>query len=159
MRRQRSKNPAFAAGEESEDVDTLGGLVRTSKWLPAVNLTLAGLACIAALPLVLLQDALQFRTAAALAPAIAAWGALCLAQLQRKEVLQLTSLLMAGLSAVYLGWAQIDPDIETSWGMAYVFRLLMVLAALTFLYGLALPRWLLTETGVGYRFVDYTRDR
>jgi hypothetical protein len=69
---------------------------------------------------------------------------LCLAQKSRTEPLQLAALLLAGLAAVYLGWAQIEPGQTRAVWMSRTFQLLMVLAALTFIYGLALPRWLLT---------------
>jgi hypothetical protein len=53
---------------------------------------------------------------------------------------------LAALSAVYLGWAQLDPsEAAETWGLSRAFRLLMVLAAVTFAYGLVLPRWLLTS--------------
>jgi hypothetical protein len=52
---------------------------------------------------------------------------------------------LAGLSAVYLAWAQLAPQHDAAIWMTRVFRLVMVLAALTFAYGLVLPRWLLTS--------------
>ncbi|MEX2176329.1 MAG: hypothetical protein WD872_18345 [Pirellulaceae bacterium] len=125
--------------------DPIGGLARTERWLPPVNLALAALVCLGALPLVLNLDRLELRVVAAWAPAVAAWGVLCLAQQRRRDALQLTALLLAGLTAVYLGWAQLDPDeAAQTWGLSRAFRLLMVLAAATFAYGLVLPRFLLT---------------
>src|SRR5207249_609542 len=139
----------FAAlGERLGVSDPVAGLVRTAKWLPIVNLMLAAIVCLIDLVLVLALDELPLRVTVALGPAIVAWGILCLAQERRRDALQLTSLLVAGLSAVYLAWAQLDRPEIGGW-MTHVFRLLMVLAVLTFVYGLALPRLLLT-TGSWY---------
>jgi hypothetical protein len=125
--------------------DPIGGLVRTERWLVPTLLTLAGLVSAWPLILVLGLDRLEYRAAAAWAPAIAAWGVLCLAQEKRRDALQLASLLLAGLSAIYLGWAQLDPqESSQTWALSRAFRLLMVLAAATFVYGLVLPRLLLT---------------
>jgi hypothetical protein len=125
--------------------DPIGGLTRTSLWLPVVSVLLASLAVVADLVFVLTVRVDSLRTIAALGPAVCAWGILCLAQERRQSTFQLAALLMAGLSAVYLAWAQITPDHTTALWMTRVFRLVMVLAALTFLYGLALPQWLLTS--------------
>jgi hypothetical protein len=87
---------------------------------------------------------LPFRVAAAFGPGIAAWGIACLAQGSRRQPFQLTSLLLAGMTAVLLGWAQIEPVHFADVWLTRIFRLLMTLAALTFIYGFALPRLLLT---------------
>jgi hypothetical protein len=125
--------------------DPIGGLARTARWLPVVTALLAGLAVFADLTFVLTVRVDYLRTVAALGPAVCAWGILCLAQERRQGSFQLAALLLAGVSAVYLAWAQIAPDHTTALWMTRVFRLVMVLAALTFVYGLALPRWLLTS--------------
>ncbi|MDX1946404.1 MAG: hypothetical protein SFU86_13470 [Pirellulaceae bacterium] len=125
--------------------DPIGGLASTARWLPAVNLLVGLLACLAALPAVLNLPEPQWRVAAAFTPALVGWGAVCLAQEGRRAPLQLTALLLAGLAAVYLGWANIEPSFTREIWLDRAFRLLMVLAALTFVYGLALPRWLLTS--------------
>jgi hypothetical protein len=125
--------------------DPIGGLVRTERWLVPTLLTLAALVSAWPLILVLGLERLEYRAAAAWAPAIATWGVLCLAQEKRRDALQLASLLLAGLSAIYLGWAQLDPqESSQTWALSRAFRLLMVLAAATFVYGLVLPRLLLT---------------
>ena len=125
--------------------DPIGGLARTANWLPVVTALLAGMVIVADLTFVLTIRVDYLRTAAALGPAVCAWGILCLAQVRRQSSFQLAALLLAGLSGVYLAWAQIAPDHTSSLWMTRVFRLVMVLAALTFVYGLALPRWLLTS--------------
>lgn len=126
--------------------DPVDGLARTARWLPATNLALVSIVCLADCLLVLTIGHFQlpFRVVAALGPAVAAWGIACLAQDARREQFQLISLLVAGLTAVLLAWAQIDPDHTADVWLTRVFRLLMTLAALTFVYGLALPRLLLT---------------
>jgi hypothetical protein len=125
--------------------DPIGGLKRTEVWLPPLNLALAGVVCLGQLWLVLTLDRLELRVAAAWSPAVAGWGVLCLAQEKRRDALQVVSLLMAGLTAVYLGWAQLDPaEAGQTWALTRAFRLLMVLSAVTFIYGLVVPRWLLT---------------
>jgi hypothetical protein len=110
-----------------------------------INLLLVFIVCLVDLLLVLTLSERWLRVASAWGPAIAAWGVLCLAQDRRRDALQLASLLIAGLTAIYLGWAQLDPGQEAALWLQRVFRLLMVLAALTFVYGLALPRFLLTR--------------
>ncbi len=125
--------------------DPIGGLKRTEAWLPPINLALAAVVCLGQFWLVLALDRLELRVAAAWSPAVAGWGVLCLAQEKRRDALQVVALLMAGLTAVYLGWAQLDPrEAEQTWALTRAFRLLMVLSAVTFMYGLVLPRWLLT---------------
>jgi hypothetical protein len=132
-----------ALGERLGVSDPVAGLVRTEKWLPVVNLVLAAAVCVIDLVLVLNLARLPLRVVAAWGPAVVAWGILCLAQQRRRDALQLASLLVAGLSAVFLGWAQIAPLVDAAGWLAGTFRLLMVLAALTFAYGLVLPRFLL----------------
>lgn len=133
-----------ALGERLGVADPVGGLVRTEKWLVSLNLLIGGVVCLIDLLLVLMLGELPLRVVAAWGPAVVAWGILCLAQERRRDALQLTSLLVGGLSAIYLAWAQIDPQESSVW-MTRVFRLLMVLATLTFVYGLVLPRLLLSS--------------
>src|SRR5262245_51103471 len=89
--------------------DPVGGLARTAVWLPPLNQLLTTAVCALTLGLVLTAAGVEVRVAAALGPAVAAWGLLCLAQERGRESMQLASLLIAGLSAVYLAWAQLDP--------------------------------------------------
>ncbi|HEX5105514.1 MAG TPA: hypothetical protein VFV87_16965, partial [Pirellulaceae bacterium] len=125
--------------------DPVGGLARTALWLPVVSALFALAVCVVDLIFVLTLKQDYLRNVAALGPAACAWGVLCLAQDRRRDAFQLGALLLAGLAAVYLAWAQIDPDHTRAVWLTRVFRLVMVLAALTFVYGLALPRWLLTS--------------
>ncbi len=124
--------------------DPIGGLSRTARWLPVINLLLVFGVCLADLALVLNLTDLKFRVATAFGPAVAAWGVLCLAQERRRDALQLAALVIIAYSAVLLGWSELSGHTARIW-MERVFRLLMVLAAVTFAYGLVLPRWLLTS--------------
>src|SRR5262249_3886896 len=120
-----------ALGSRFDVPDPIGGLVRTEKWLIPVNVLISTGVCGIALLLVLTLTELPLRVAAAWGPAIVAWGIACLAQERRRDALQLTSLLVAGLTAVYLAWAQVPPSFDEAVWLTRVFRLLMVLAALT----------------------------
>jgi hypothetical protein len=125
--------------------DPVAGLKRTERWLPVVSYLISLAACFVPLFLVLTLPRPETRIAVAFAPAVAAWGIACLADDARRPWLRLAALLMAGLTCVYLAWARLEPGDAAGLWLTRVFRLLMVLAVLTFLYGLALPRWLLTR--------------
>jgi len=124
--------------------DPVGGLKRTERWLPAITLIAAAGTLILSLPFVLNLPRDEIRIAVAFAPAAAAWGLACLADDERRPMFRLQALLLAGVSAIYLSWAQLGTEMSEAMWLTRVFRLLMVLSVLTFLYGLALPRWLLT---------------
>ena len=124
--------------------DPVAGLARINRWLPALSYLATASLCVLPLPVVLAMLPLEARVAAAFAPGVAAWGLVCLAQERRRDALQLSALLLVALSGVYVGWAQIEPaQTEATW-LARVFRLLMVLAGATFMYGLVVPRFLTT---------------
>jgi hypothetical protein len=125
--------------------DTVGGLARTAWWLPASSIGITAVGSIIGLIAVLNHPELQWRVATALAPAIAAWGVSCLAQKEREESAQIGALLLAGFSVVLLACAQLQPAWTEVATLERTFRLLMALSALTFLYGLALPRFLFTS--------------
>jgi hypothetical protein len=125
--------------------DPVAGLDRTVRWLPSVSLLLTVVVCGAAFFGVLALDSLALRVMAGLAPAVAGWGIARQAQQRREAPLQLVALGLAGLSAVLLGWAELPPEHSDQQWMTRMFRLLMVLSALTFLYGLAAPRFLFVE--------------
>jgi hypothetical protein len=125
--------------------DPVAGLERTVRWLPAVSILLTVGVCALSFFGALSLHSLALRVLAAFAPAACAWGIARQAQQQRETPLQLTSLALAGLSAVLLGWAEMPPEFTEELWMTRTFRLLMALSALTFLYGLALPRFLFVE--------------
>lgn len=122
--------------------DTIGGLKRTSYWLPAISIGITVVTCVIGFVTVLNHDQLNWRVAVALAPAIAAWGISCLAQKERQELAQIGALLLAGLSVVFLGWGQLEPQWTEGLLLERAFRLLMALSFLTLIYGLVLPRFL-----------------
>ena len=130
------------AGDRLGIAGSVGGLTRTALWLPAASILLTVGICSLSFLSVLGLDSLPLRVMAALAPAIAAWGLARQAQQWREVPLQMASLGLAGLSAVLLGWSEQPPLHTDALWMTRMFRLLMVLSALTFLYGLALPRFL-----------------
>jgi hypothetical protein len=125
--------------------DTIGGLKRTSYWLPVISIGITAVVCVVGLSVVLFHQHDEWRVAVALSPAIAAWGISCLAQQERKQAAQVGALLLAGLSVIYLGQAQLEPPWSEGLILARAFRLLMALSALTFVYGFALPRYLFIE--------------
>lgn len=125
--------------------DPVAGLQRAIRWLPAVSILLTACVCGASFFGVLSLDSLALRVMTGFGPAVAAWGIARQAQQEREAPLQLTSLGLAGLAAVLLGWAEMPPDFTEPTWMTRIFRLLMALSALTFLYGLALPRFLFVE--------------
>ncbi|MCE9524656.1 MAG: hypothetical protein K8R36_01220, partial [Planctomycetales bacterium] len=125
--------------------DTIGGLKRTSYWLPAVSIGITAVVTAIGLSAVLTHEQLEWRVAVALAPAISGWGISCLAQKERKEVAQIGALMLAGLSVIYLGWAQLEPQWTEGLVLERAFRLLMALSFLTLIYGLVLPRYLFTD--------------
>ena len=125
--------------------DPVSGLKRTESWLPPVSVILAAATSLLGLVFVLTVEKNEVRTLVAFAPAAAGWGLACLADDARRPYLRLLSLLAAGLSAIYLAWAQLGVGMSEALWLTRSFRLLMVLSVLTFIYGLALPRWLLTS--------------
>jgi hypothetical protein len=124
----------------------LEGLKRTDRWLPLFQVLLTGLLTLGATGLVLMAELRAVQVAAAILPAVAAWGLACLAQGRRQERMQLAALLLAGYAAVLLGWVEtVGSAPALAVAMLRTFRLLMVLCGLTFVYAWVLPRWLLRD--------------
>lgn len=122
------------------------GLQRTQRWLPTCQVSLTALVALLATWLVLMAELRAVRVAAAILPAVAAWGLACLAQGKRQEKMQLAALLLAGYAAVLLGWVEtVGGAMVSMVAMLQAFRLLMVLCGLTFVYAWVLPRWLLRD--------------
>ncbi len=134
-----------AMGTRAGISDAVGGLARTNIWLPAASLLLTAVACCTGAAGVLGHEHRDWRVAAALGPGISAWGIGCLAQAGRRDAMQLGALGLAGLTAMFLGWAQLPPQWSDELLLTRAFRLLMVLSAMTFLYGLVLPRYVVTS--------------
>ncbi len=125
-------------------------LETTARWLPGFT----GLATVVIIVFGLVtnfaNDQRLLRMLAALAPLAASYGVACMAQQKRRFVFQCAALLAAGASAVLVGWADIGHSPSGPLALTLVARLVIVLAGLTLLYGLALPRWL-TSTHPWYR--------
>jgi hypothetical protein len=117
------------------------GLQRTSGWLPGANLLLTLGTSLVALIVVSAFEGRSLRYTAAATPAMLAVGIGALAQQQRRAHFQMLALLMTGLATVYLGWADLLPRWDERGLLLRMFRLLMALSALTFVYGVLVPRW------------------
>ncbi|WP_425616778.1 hypothetical protein NA78x_000433 [Anatilimnocola sp. NA78] len=146
-----------AWGEKLGISDTVGGLTRIDRWLPTVTLLLGAGICVFEFYGMQNLWTREQRVAIAFAPALIGYAVACLAQRQRQEGFQLTALLLGGLTCVYLGWSDLLPGSSLMESMTRAFRLLMVLAVLTFVYGLVLPRfifrqesWLKSSLRAGY---------
>ncbi len=120
--------------------EPVAGLKRTATWLPSVNLCLTlGTSFVALIVVSFFGDRTHRYTAAA-TPAMLAVGMGALTQMHRRSALQFLALLMTGLAAVYIGWADLAPQWDLEGLLLRMFRLLMVLSALTFIYSLLVPR-------------------
>ena len=117
------------------------GLQRTGGWLPGPSLLLALGTSLVALIVVSAFEGRSLRYTAAATPAMLAVGIGALAQQQRRAHFQMLALLMTGLATVYLGWADLLPRWDERGLLLRMFRLLMALSALTFVYGVLVPRW------------------
>jgi hypothetical protein len=127
--------------------EPVAGLQRTEGWLPGVNLLLTLGTSLVALFVVSLFEDRSLRYAAAVIPALSAVGVGALSQPQRRAAMQVIALLMTGLAVVYLGWADLTPRWVERDLLLRMFRLLMALSVLTFVYGALLPRWLGRQHG------------
>ena len=130
-------------------------LAATSRWLPAVNILGSLLICALGFVTVFVADERAMRMGVAFAPLLLAYGIACLAS-QRRDVrgeeqhrrwsLQTLALLVAGLAAVYIGWADVQVLSESAAPLAYAGRLLVCLAGVTLLYAVIVPRGLGTAS-------------
>jgi hypothetical protein len=108
-----------------------------------LNAVLGAVAVVAALVVVLGFDLRTMRTSAAFVPALVAVGAAALAQQRRRGPLQYAALMLLSLSAVYLGWADMEPVHQGYVWLARAIRLLIVLGGLVFAYGVVVHRYAL----------------
>jgi hypothetical protein len=127
--------------------EPVAGLQRTEGWLPGVNLLLTFGTSVVALIVVSSFEDRSLRYAAAVVPALSAVGVGALSQPQRRATMQVIALLMTGLATIYLGWADLTPRWAERDLLLRMFRLLMALSVLTFVYGALLPRWLGRQHG------------
>jgi hypothetical protein len=120
--------------------DPIAGLRRTAIWLPTVNLSVAAAATFATLIVVSFFPERWMRISSGMLPAALAIGLAALAQQERRTLLQFVSLLMTGVAAVCLSWADLQPDWSERLLLLRVIRVVIVLAGLTFVYGLIVVR-------------------
>ena len=118
-------------------------LEHVSRWLPAFNVV--GTLVISSLGFIIIftdSSERAMRVAVAFAPVVLAYGASCLAQRQRQFAMQCLALFLVVLSAVFIGWADVGRTVGDSAPLAYISRLLIVLAGMTLLYNLVVTRWI-----------------
>jgi len=120
--------------------DPVAGLRRTAVWLPTVNLLVAAASTLATLVVVSFFPERWMRISSGMLPAALALGLAGLAQQERRTLLQFVSLLMTGVAAVCLSWADLQPDWTERLLLLRVIRVVIVLAGLTFVYGLIVVR-------------------
>ena len=135
--------------------DPIGKLAATSRWLPVVNILGSLLICVLGFVMVFVADERPLRMGVAFAPLLLAYGIASLAsqrrnlqgdERDRRWSLQTLALLVAGLAAVYIGWADVRALSESAIALAYAGRLLVCLAGVTLLYAVVMPRWLETAS-------------
>jgi hypothetical protein len=122
--------------------DPVEGLKRISTWLPGVNAIQIVPWTFLALWMVLGYDDRGMRFGAAVTPLLLAIGVGSLAQLQRQATMQMASLLLVTIAAVFLGWADIDPSRSADAWLTRCVRTLIVLAAAAALFGGVITRFL-----------------
>jgi hypothetical protein len=96
---------------------------------------------------VLSSDARELRVAAACLPLLLAAGTAGVAQQQRRDTMQVLSLMLLTLALVLLGWSDIGPGWSDRVLVLRVFRLLMSLCAMAFLLGAVAVRVLGEDSG------------
>ena len=121
--------------------DPIQGLKQTAIWLPVVNLFIAAVSMLAALIIVSVFPERWMRITSGMAPAMLALGLAALAQRERRTLLEFVSLLMTGVAAVCLSWADLEPEWSDGAILLRLIRLLIVLAGLTFIYGVIVVRF------------------
>lgn len=120
--------------------DPIAGLQRTAVWLPRVNLLLAAAATLATLIVVSFFPDRWMRISSGMMPALLAIGLAAVAQRERRTRLEFLSLLMTGVAAICLSWADLPPDWNERLLLLRLIRTLIALAGLTFVYGLIVVR-------------------
>jgi hypothetical protein len=129
-----------AIGMRLKISDPVAGLRRTSIWLPPLTLLVGGFALLVGLLLVLVHPDHPQRVLTTAIPLLTALGLGCLAQSARTQVFQFMTLVMLGLSCVFLSWADSPPSMEASSWLSRVIRLLVVCCAVSFAYTMIVAR-------------------
>ena len=120
--------------------DPVAGLKRTAAWLPVVNLLVAAFSALATLIVVLVFPERWMRISSGMMPAVLAIGLAALAQKERRTLLEFVSLLMTGVAAVCLSWADLQPEWNEQMVLERLVRMLIALAGLAFIYGTIVVR-------------------
>lgn len=120
--------------------DPIDGLKRTETWLPPVNSLLVATSTLAALLIVLGFEERPMRIAAGFVPLMSAVGLGSLAQSKRRLAMQFGALVLTGVAAVYLSWADIQPEWNERLILLRSIRLLIVASGMTFIYGFLVAR-------------------
>ncbi len=120
--------------------DPVSGLRRTAAWLPVVNLLVAAGSTLATLIVVLAFPERWMRISAGMIPAALAVGLAALAQKERRTLLQFVSLLMTGVAAVCLSWADLQPDWNEQRILLRLIHMLIALAGMSFVYAVIVVR-------------------
>ncbi len=128
-------------------------LEQISLWLPSLNVLLTACVCVLGFLTIFAAEDRAMRVTTAFAPLLAAYGMSCLAQRWRTYGMQRLALLLVALGAVFIGWADVRVSPGDVGVLAYVARLLVVLAGMTLLYSLGLARWL----GPGHSWYEAVR--
>jgi hypothetical protein len=121
--------------------DPVAGLVRVSKWLPAVTIVAAIPLAMAAVIGVLNLPQRDLRMAAAITPLLLAWAMSSLAQERRTQPLLVAMYLYGALAMICLGCADLKPEYAAIDWLVRTIRVLMALSFATLLYGLVVPRF------------------
>ncbi len=116
-----------------------------AKWLPASNVALAALTASIAVGGSCLFGWLGTRLGATGAVAAATVGIALLADNGAREAVRQTALILGALAAIALGWTLLTPVPTSDWLvqnflLPRTVRLLVMLAATAFVYGVVLPR-------------------
>ncbi len=115
--------------------DPIAGLKRTAAWLPALSLIVVAAVLAVEFVVVLSFADRWMRYCAALAPLLLAFGIACQAQEKRRAFFQWTTLVLLGLAAVFIAWADVAPGFSGARTLDRLARLVTSLsvAALGFL--------------------------
>ncbi len=130
------------------------GLKQVAKWLPIVNALQAIPWTMIAIVMVLGYADRGMRYGAALVPFVLAVGVGTLAQLHRRQSMQIWALVLATIAAVLLAWADIAPDRSAQLWLIRCIRLLLILATLAATYGGAFVRVLSVAPTRGVKRFD-----
>ncbi len=117
-------------------------LKQTEEWLPWSSLLATAVCVLIAFWSVLTFKEQHLRLYAAGTVGLTACGIVAFAQQERRFLFQLLTLLLATIAAIDFGWGLMDVSTETVVWLHRAVRFLVVVAGVTFLYGLTIIRFL-----------------